>query len=168
MNPILDPILDLGPLAPPVLAAAALGCVVAAAISDLRRFLIPDELSIALLVLALAYGLVTPGFDWVSHIVAPLGFFAIGLVVFARGWMGGGDIKLLTALAAWSGLHGLLPLLVGVALAGGVVALFLLIARRVRAGKPGPRLFERGAPLPYAVAILGGVLWWATIAWPIR
>ena len=153
---------------PLALALAALACVVAAAICDVRAFEIPDELSIALVVLALVYGALTPGFAWISHIAAPALVFAVGLLLFARGLMGGGDIKLLTALAAWTGFQGLLPLLLGISLAGGALALVLLAARRLLAGRPAPRVFAADAPIPYAVAILGGTLWWASLAWPVR
>jgi prepilin peptidase CpaA len=153
---------------PLLLAAAALVCVIIAAAWDVRHFLIPNELSIALVTLALLYGLLTPGFGWLSHILAPLAVFGVGLLLFAKGWMGGGDIKLLTAVSAWTGLKGLLPLLVGISLAGGVLALVLILARRAFAGRPGPRILAADAPLPYAVAILGGTLWWASLAWQVR
>ncbi|MBB6226603.1 prepilin peptidase CpaA [Polymorphobacter multimanifer] len=167
--PVLPmPVLDLGPTAPLLMALAALLCVVVAAGWDMAKFEIPDTVSVLLLVLAAAYGLLTPGFGWLSHLLAPLGFFALGLLLFARGWLGGGDIKLMTALAAWTGLSGLLPLLLGISIAGGVLALVLIIARRVNAGRSGMRLLAVDAPLPYAVAILAGVLWWASLAWPIR
>ena len=152
---------------PTALALAALACVAAAAICDVCTFEIPDELSIALVVLALAYGALTPGFGWVSHIAAPVAVFAVGLLLFAKGWMGGGDIKLLTAIAAWTGLAGLLPLLVGISLSGGALALVLIIARRALKGKAVSRVFAADAPIPYAVAILGGTLWWARLVWPL-
>lgn len=168
MPDFIMPVFDLGPLAPTIIALAALACVIVAAGWDVTKFIIPDEISIILIILAAAYGLVTPGFGWLSHILSPLAVFAIGLVTFARGWMGGGDVKLLTALAAWSGHTGLFPLLTGTAIAGGVLAGTLIVARRARAGHPGPRVFEKDAPLPYAVAILGGVVWWAWIDWPFK
>lgn len=158
------PALDLGPTVPLPLACAAIACAFAAAAFDVTKFEIPDELSIILFVLAGLYGLITPGFGWLSHAAAPAIVFAIGLIIFARGWMGGGDIKLLTALAAWIGLAGLPLLLVGTALAGGVLATILLISRRLNADPHGPRLIHPGAPVPYAVAILGGVLFFAVQA----
>lgn len=152
------------------LALVALGCVLWAAICDMRVFEIPDSLTIILLVTAAAYGVVTPGFGWVSHIAAPALFFGIGLFVFARGWMGGGDIKLMTGIAAWTGLDQLLPQLLATALAGGLVTLVLLLARKLAAGRDPattPRLFQGDAPIPYAVAIAIGTCWWAWRAWPI-
>lgn len=151
-------------------AAAALGCVLLAALADVRRFEIPDGLSIVIAAAAVVYGFATPGFLWWSHIAAPLTFFALGLFVFTRGWMGGGDIKLMTAIAAWTGAQGFLLLFVGVALSGGVLALSLLAARSALAGRPAsntPRVFHTDAPLPYAVAIAAGTLWWAAQAWPV-
>jgi prepilin peptidase CpaA len=155
------------------MALAALVCVLAAAVADMRRFEIPDGLSIALLVTAAGYGFFTPGFGWISHIAAPLIMFGIGLLMFSRGWMGGGDIKLLIAIAAWTGLSGLPLQLVGVALAGGGLALVLIVVRAglARNGRDTahmPRLFQADAPLPYAVAIAAGTIWWAWSVWPVR
>jgi prepilin peptidase CpaA len=161
------PVLDLGPTVPLLLAVAALVCAVLAAAWDVTKFEIPDELSIILIVLAALYGLTTPGFGWLSHAAAPMLVFAIGLFVFSRGWMGGGDIKLFTALSAWTGLAGLPILLVGTSLAGGVLAAILLITRRLNADAHGPRLIHPGAPVPYAVGILGGVLFFAVQAWRV-
>jgi prepilin peptidase CpaA len=151
------------------LALVALLCVLAAAVCDVRAFEIPDTLSIVLLATALGYGLLTPGFGWVSHIAAPAAFFALGLVLFARGWMGGGDIKLMTGIAAWSGLGGLVTVLLGTAIAGGVVTLVLILARKAMAGRDparAPRVFHGDAPIPYAVAIAIGTCWWAWQVWP--
>jgi prepilin peptidase CpaA len=98
--------------------------------------------------------------------------FAVGLGLFAAGWMGGGDIKLLVATAFWTGLHGLPHFLLGVSLAGGALAMLLLGSRAAlkSAGvemdrMPGP--LRPGAPMPYAIAIAGGAFWWAAIRWPL-
>lgn len=156
-----------------IIAAIALACLLAAAVSDIARFEIPDGLSIALLATAVAYGFATPGFGWLSHLAAPLVMFGVGLFIFSRGWMGGGDIKLLVALAAWTGLGGLPLQLASVAIAGGGLSLVLILARggMAHAGRAPaelPRVFHPDAPLPYAVAIAAGTLWWAAAAWPIR
>ena len=155
-----------------VCAVAALSCVLAAAVSDIMRFEIPDGLSIALAALAIVYGFATPGFDWLSHVGAAVLVFGVGLFTFARGWMGGGDVKLLTAIAAWTGLHDMLLQLTATALSGGVLALVLIAARAgVAVARPGAdttsRLLRKDAPLPYAVAIAAGTFWWALQAWPL-
>lgn len=151
--------------------AAALALLVSC-LCDLRRFEIPDTLSIVILLSAFAFGLSTPGFEWLWHLGGLGVMFAVGLGLFAAGWMGGGDIKLLVATAMWTGLQGLLPFLLGVSLAGGGLAMVLLGSRAAlkAAGvdtdrMPGP--LRPGAPMPYAIAITGGAFWWAAQSWPL-
>lgn len=139
---------------------------------DLRRFEIPDSLSIVIILTACTFGFATPGFDWLWHLAGLGVMFAVGLGLFAAGWMGGGDIKLLVATALWTGLQGLPSFLVGVSLAGGGLALVLLTSRAAlkAAGvsferMPGP--LRPGAPMPYAIAITGGAFWWAAKSWPL-
>lgn len=157
---------------PEILLGLALLCLLAAAIADMRRFEIPDSLSIALIVLAVLFGFAQPDFPWLSHGGALLLMFGLGALLFSLGWMGGGDVKVLTGTAAWVGLQGLLLQLAGVAIAGGLLALVLLLVRaggRVADVPPErmPRMFQDGAPLPYAVAIAGGTIWWAWRSWPL-
>ena len=159
-----------------ILALVALACVLAAAGFDLRRYEIPDGLSVALLVTAAGFGLLTPGFSWVSHLVAPLIMFGLGLAAFHFGWFGGGDVKLLVGISAWTGLGTLLPLgglpmlLVMVSVAGGGLVLLLIIGRRLAAGTAAeqlPPMLRPGGPVPYAVAIAAGTLWWALTTPPM-
>lgn len=153
-----------------ILALVALACVVAAAVADVATFEIPDTLSIVPIVAAVGYGVATPGFGWLSHSAAALLFFGLGLFIFTRGWMGGGDIKLLTAVAAWTGLVGLVPMLLATAIAGGALTLLLIALRKAVAAAGAahpPRLFASDGPIPYAVAIAAGTCWWAWRAWPI-
>jgi prepilin peptidase CpaA len=95
------------------------------------------------------------------------------LLVYTRGWIGGGDVKLLVALATGLPLTGVVQLLTITALAGGVLALVHLTMRLL----PYPRLAPAGssfvrrvyaverwrhlrrAPLPYGVAIACGGIW---------
>jgi prepilin peptidase CpaA len=49
-------------------------------------------------------------------------------VMFFLGGMGGGDVKLMAAIAAFAGLGRLLPLLLSTALAGGLFALVMAAA----------------------------------------
>ena len=150
----------------------ALLCLLAAAVADVTRFEIPDTLSIALIALAVGFGFTQPDFPWLLHGGALLLMFGIGALLFSRGWMGGGDVKVLTGTAAWVGLQGLLLQLAAVAIAGGVLALVLILARAGGAAinipaERLPRVFQPGAPLPYAVAIAAGTIWWAWQSWPL-
>ncbi|MGI9376888.1 peptidase [Altererythrobacter sp. FM1] len=78
--------------------------------------------------------------------------FAVLSVLFALKWMGGGDVKLLTALALWIEPTWFLKLLIMMALLGGALTLAMgawHIARRQR---------DRLA-IPYGVAISAAGLW---------
>ena len=151
-------------------AVAAVACLFAGAVCDMMRFEIPDALSIGLLAAAIGYGAMTPGFGWGWHGLSIAATFAFGLLSFSRGWLGGGDVKLLTGVAAWASIGQLLLLMSCIAIAGGVLAVVLLAARGglklIAANTETPRVFRAGAPLPYAVAIAGGSLWWAGWTYP--
>lgn len=155
-----------------LLALAAFACLLLACVADVTRFEIPDSLSIAILLLAFGFGLLVPGFAWGAHLLALLAMFAIGLLLFALGWMGGGDVKLLVAAAAWTGLAGLPALLIGMALGGGLLALLLILTRMGArlASLPAermPRVFQRDAPMPYAIAITIGAAFSGWRTWPL-
>ncbi|WP_419815151.1 A24 family peptidase [Glacieibacterium sp.] len=145
-------------------AIAAAGCVIAAAVQDVRRFEIADGLSIAIVLLFLPFAASqVHGWEWAYHAAAGAAIFAVGVGLFAMNWMGGGDVKLLGACALWAGLDGLPTLMLGTMLAGGVLASVALVGRRLAGNDSGhayPGL-RAGGPIPYAVAILGGVATWA-------
>lgn len=144
-----------------VAAVVALLIIVGAAVIDIVRLEIPDTASLSVLGLALTFGLLVPHFSWWSHLAAPLMTFSIGVLMFSRGWLGGGDVKLMTAVAAWTGLADLFLFLTAMSLAGGILALGLLLARRlIAAPTDSGAPVSRAAPLPYAVAIALGTLWW--------
>ncbi|HKR89086.1 MAG TPA: prepilin peptidase, partial [Phenylobacterium sp.] len=88
-----------------------------------------------------------------------------GVVMFALGWIGGGDAKLFAAAALWIGWPGAMTFLAVTGLAGGGLAL-LLLGLRSPVLRPmvlaGPawftRLAEPGENVPYGVAIAVGAL----------
>jgi len=87
---------------------------------------------------------------------------AVGSLLFARGWLGGGDVKLLAAIALWFDISGGLALLAYVSIGGGLLALVFIIARRLlpapkNGGVRPPALRPRG-PIPYGLAIATGAL----------
>jgi prepilin peptidase CpaA len=146
--------------------------LIAAAGFDLWTFEIPDTLTITIIGGALLFGFGTPGFDWASHAAAGGAFFAFGLLAFTRGWLGGGDVKIMTGCACWATLGTLIEQQIMVAIAGGGLALALMLVRRSLAfagitGEDAPRLVRVGADLPYAVAIAAGMAVWAWRHLPI-
>ncbi|MGH6718803.1 MAG: prepilin peptidase, partial [Alphaproteobacteria bacterium] len=98
------------------------------------------------------------------HVLAGVAAFAAGFVLFTLNAMGGGDVKLMAAAAAWTGWGALGPFLLAAALAGGLVALVLVVARRVLpANRFAPdgalgRLLAPEQGVPYAIAIAAGGL----------
>jgi prepilin peptidase CpaA len=147
------------------LTALAIGGLLFAALHDLAFRTIPDWVSAALAADAVLLRLLD------HHLAAAL---ACGLAVFTlaafcwrRGWLGGGDVKLLGATAILVP-PGLVPsYIAAVAFAGGGLALLYLLLERI---VPSPRLrqatslasriltiecrrIRRRASLPYATAI---------------
>lgn len=72
------------------------------------------------------------------------GFF---LGAFALGQMGGGDVKMIGALALWLPVQPLVWMLVLMSLIGGGLTLLMVIERKVRPTRGGP------VEIPYGVAI---------------
>lgn len=150
------------PVAAEITAFTALFTLGGAALIDAVRFEIPNRTSLGILALALVFGALDPHFDWWSHLAALLAMFSFGLLAFSRNWLGGGDVKLMTAIAAWTGLPGLPMMFIATSIAGGVLALAMLVVRRSNmfGGCLGVVAARPAAPVPYAIAIASGTLWW--------
>ena len=145
-------------------------CLVAAA-TDLTTRRIPNWLTAALAVFALA---THAAGGWNSLGVSLAILFSVtvlGLFAFNRRWLGGGDVKLLAAGAAAFGWPDCIAFLVYTSLAGGVISLIVLLRRRqawaalcegfvalhgVRHGAIGSPAPAKGIMLPYAFAIASG------------
>ncbi|WP_226896249.1 prepilin peptidase [Polymorphobacter sp. PAMC 29334] len=147
-----------------VAAAAALACVAGAAYADIRHFEIPDGWSIAVAALFAVFAVTATTIEpWWEHAAAGAIVFFIGALLFDRGWLGGGDVKLLAACALWAGFSGLPLLLLGTVFAGGAMAVIAVVGRKLaRPGATYPA-FQYNGPLPYAVAILGGAILLASV-----
>lgn len=139
--------------------AAVMG---AAAFADMRRLTIPNLLP---LLLCASWPLYVAGasslYGAAGALACATAVFAGGAVLFARGWLGGGDVKLLTAATLWAGVAGTPALLLLTGLLGGVLALVLLLAAglRSRLGRPdAPAGRSAEIPVPYGVAIAAAAL----------
>ncbi len=137
-----------------------------AAVMDLFTMTIPNRISLALIagfvVAAPVAGLSSHAI--LMHVAAGALMLAIGFTLFSFNLFGGGDTKLLAAASLWTGFGALLPFLVGVTLAGGLLCILIVIYRRVPAdGLPLPgwaaRLHQTGGGVPYGLAICAGGLW---------
>jgi prepilin peptidase CpaA len=140
------------------------GLLATAVLTDLRALRIPNMIPLLLVGLFVVVAGVTEWaarpVNWPSHLLAGGIVFGAGLGLFAWGKIGGGDVKLLTAVALWHGLHLLPELLLLTALLGGVLGLAFLVLRKsglaTMLAASGVRsvVLEDGAGIPYAVAIV--------------
>lgn len=107
--------------------------VVPAAVLDLRFRRIPNLLSLAGILLGMAVNVFFSGVD--GLLLAAAGMllaFGIGFPLWLAGWFGAGDVKLLSAVGAIVNVKLLLPVLAGIAIAGGVIAAMHLLGRRLQ------------------------------------
>jgi len=138
-----------------------------AALTDLTSYTIPNWISVSLAaafaMAAIAAGLPPQAIG--VHVAAAFVALLAGMALFAAGWIGGGDAKLLSACCLWFGFPGGMSFLFDMAVAGGALSVLLIVARgqMVRPFLPlltgwAGRLTTPGAPAPYGVAIALGAL----------
>jgi prepilin peptidase CpaA len=155
-----------------VLIAALLG----AAISDIRRYLIPNRYPIAIALAYLVYATGHPLDQGLWDLAAGFVAFVLCAVLFAAGIFGGGDAKLLSATMLWAGPWLAAPFLLYTVLAGGALALAWLspFRRLMPAAPQPPPIDEAGGatsglrsrlhqPTPYGAAIAAGGLYVAAL-----
>lgn len=137
-----------------------------AAVWDIFTLTIPNRISLFLtgsfFVAALAAGI--PAYEIGLHVACGLAILALGFGLFSMGSFGGGDAKLLAVAALWLGPLQLGQFAMSVALAGGVLAVAILLYR----ARPLPffllsypwalRLHDRSTGIPYGVAITTGAM----------
>lgn len=139
-----------------------------AAFEDLRRLTIPNALTLSLCLLWPLYvvGAASLG-GTLGSLGCAIAVFLAGALCFSRGYLGGGDVKLLSAAALWAGPSGTPSLLVLTGIFGGVLALVLLMplgARtaalaRAKFGPGGaPAKDGRETPVPYGMAIAAAAI----------
>ncbi len=154
----------------PVLVGLSAAILLGAVLNDIAFRTVPNWMSAALLILGIGIRTLDGGLL--------LGLLACVLILLGagfcwrRGWLGGGDVKLLAAcgMLAPPGLSGVM--LLDVALAGGALAALYLALGRVL-GAPGAdcppgrlrgivweerRRIHSRSPVPYASAIAAGAL----------
>ncbi len=146
--------------------AVFVGAMAIGAASDLHRYEIPDQVSIAI-VAAFLPAAWAGGLGFVEILIGfAIGFgcMVIGIGLFAINMFGGGDVKLLAAGAVWAGWEGLPPYLLLIAVSGGLLSLLLIVFRRVRlpARLDGigwiHAVHTPGASVPYGIAIAAGAI----------
>ncbi len=135
--------------------------MVFAGVRDVATMTIPNWLTLALALSFFVFApLVAMPLDEIG-LHAAVGFAAllVGMGFFGMGWIGGGDAKLVAAVALWVGWAQALPYLVVASLLGGALTLLILGFRTL----PLPnvlirqhwllRLHDRGEGVPYGLAL---------------
>lgn len=123
--------------------------MISAAVEDIRIREIADWKNIAMAALAPAFWWAT-GYELWPDVAIQLGIglavFGLFTLAFMAGQMGGGDVKMLGALALWFPWEPLLSLLMIMAIAGGVLTLIIIVERKLKRKTGQPEI-------PYGVAI---------------
>ena len=140
---------------PSILLGLLAAMLLAASVHDLSSRTIPNGLNLAVALLAIPYWWAVGLALWpdaaLQIAVAALVFAAFA-GLFALGAMGGGDVKLVAAIALWLPAQAVFALLFIMSIAGGALTLAMYLRHRLA------RRTER-LEIPYGVAIAFGGLW---------
>jgi prepilin peptidase CpaA len=161
------------------LIGAGLALLLFSGLHDFAVRTVPNWVSLLLFGVGIVLRLIEGGVNGLSTGLAiALAMLMLTFVFWRLGWMGGGDVKMLTAAAIFvrpDFEH--MPLLIsGTAIAGGVLSLIYVVGGALVERPRGPRpsgflrralrceqwRLSRRGPLPYAAAIAAGG-WIATL-----
>jgi prepilin peptidase CpaA len=137
-----------------LLACLAIALLIAA-FTDIRTRKISNKLCLAVAVGAPLFWVATGLSLWPGvplQFATALGCFAFCCAFFAIGWMGGGDVKLLTAMALWFPPIDFLRMFIVIAIVGAALTVVF------GAWHIASRQKERVA-IPYGISIAAGGLW---------
>jgi prepilin peptidase CpaA len=130
------------------------------AINDLREYKIRNEIVITIACLYGVYAFLSG--EWVRaywNVGLALFMFGVLLIFYARGWLGGGDVKILTVGFLWAGDRYAL-----------VFAVLLLIfacihVAAAKIGLVGARLVRGRMVLAYAPSVAGALIGVFALKW---
>lgn len=135
--------------------------LVAAALEDAIRLKISNMLCLGVLVGSLiAMAMAGPEIALWQNAMVFAALLGGGTLLFAKGMVGGGDVKLLAAVGLWCNLPTALFMLTSVFLSGGVLAILILGARTFAPAGAAARVvvLRPRAGIPYGIAIAAGAL----------
>jgi prepilin peptidase CpaA len=168
---------------PGIILTIGLAALVDAVLVDLQRRIVPNRNVLLIAVCGLSLRLwFEPGLIWLNLLAAASVLLVLGLLAHHE-WIGGGDVKLISAVTLLFPLSDIGALLLGIAISGGVMGVVYLVIRETmtkisnpqiclsntsaKGGKAGVEQLisgERlriaaGESMPYAVAVLGSVIY---------
>ncbi len=139
----------MGEFAPVILLGLLVLILVSAGIEDARIREIANWKNAAIALLAVPWWFAMGLSPWPGMAVQlgiALGVFALFAAAFHFGMMGGGDVKMIAALALWFPFDRLVSLIVIMSLVGGALTLVMLIDKWIRRRREQPEI-------PYGIAI---------------
>lgn len=123
--------------------------------TDIRYRLIYNKITLSITIAAPLFWFATGGFSLPQigiHLFTAIVIFACFTIAFHFGAMGGGDVKLFTALALWFHWIEVIRLVLYASLIGALVTLIFLIIHKLKQR-------DGRARIPYGVAISLSGLW---------
>ncbi len=140
--------------------------VLYAAWSDARELHIPNWVSLALLAAFLPIAVIADlGLETIAwHGAAGLLLLAAGFTLYALGYFGGGDAKLMAVCALWVGWDTLFLFILVVLLVGGVLSILVILLRLGLGIWPtwlvsrAQGIFTPNKAVPYGIAIAVGAM----------
>jgi prepilin peptidase CpaA len=139
----------MGAVASLILLAVLGLLLVSAGIEDARKREIANWKNAAIALLAVPWWIANGLAFWpdiVIQIGIALAVFALFAAAFHFGMMGGGDVKMIGALALWFPFLPLVTMLIIMSLAGGAITVLMLIDKWLRRQTAQPEV-------PYGIAI---------------
>ena len=139
----------MGEIAPALLLGLLVLILVSAGIEDARIREISNWKNAAIALLAVPWWFamgIEPWPDMAIQLGVALAVFTLFAAAFHFGMMGGGDVKMIAALALWFPFDKLVSLIVIMSLVGGALTLVMLIDKWIRRRSEQPEI-------PYGIAI---------------
>ncbi|MGP1393942.1 MAG: A24 family peptidase [Inquilinaceae bacterium] len=131
-----------------------------AAIHDARTFTIPNRIPLCVVGLYGAWLVAGTAGSLLPSVLVAASVLAGGFVLFVLRFLGGGDAKLMAALALWAGPALIVDFILWTVLAGGAIAGGMILAGLKRRVTTGSTAIDgvplRAQRLPYGVAIAFG------------
>jgi prepilin peptidase CpaA len=132
-----------------------------AAIMDIKTYTIENWISVVIIALFPIILFLNQGLEFsvlFSHLGTGLVMLLVGAGLFASGAFGGGDAKLIAAISVWLGWKPLMPFLLIMSFAGGLLTLVILLIRKLNLFKDTKhewlqKMREKDRGIPYGVAI---------------
>jgi prepilin peptidase CpaA len=133
-----------------------------AAYGDIKTLRIPNSLVLAVAALGLLRLILIGDLSVAVYTLGASAIvFGVTFLLFWRGFVGGGDAKLLTATILLIGYHDLFPFLFIMSICGGLVSLAILLIHNYLPLWLGPRLavlVPNARSVPYGIAIGCGAI----------